>query len=156
FLAMLAHELRNPLAPIRNALHILKTKTRLVAADQKSVELFRPYLRGQDIQRWQAEPSGLWMLAMKASANHPWPWANAGDQAETVFAATYPAIYCHLSQFRDALTNRQDQGKHWWEVRACAYWEAFDRPKIMYQEIQFHPCYMMDRKKVLANNKAFF
>ena len=24
FLAMLAHELRNPLAPIRNALHILK------------------------------------------------------------------------------------------------------------------------------------
>jgi hypothetical protein len=26
----------------------------------------------------------------------------------------------------------------------------------MYQEIQFHPCYMLDRERMLANNKVFF
>jgi hypothetical protein len=133
-----------------------ETKERLVAADPKSAHLFRPYLRGQDINRWGAEWSGLWMLALKSSGNHPWPWATAGRKAEAVFAATHPAIYAHMSQYRDALEKRQDQGEHWWELRACAYWETFDRPKVMYQEIQYHPCYLLDRGKMLANNKVFF
>jgi hypothetical protein len=131
------------------------TKDRLVSADPKSAELFRPYLRGQDINRWQAEWSGLWMLALKSSGNHPWPWAQAGDQAEAAFAATYPAVHAHLNQYREALIKRQDQGDHWWELRACAYWERFDGPKIMYQEIQYHPCHLLDRGKMLANNKVF-
>jgi hypothetical protein len=131
------------------------TKERLVAADPKSAHLFRPYLRGQDINRWGAEWSGLWMLALKSSGNHPWPWANAGRKADAVFAATYPALHAHLSQYREALKKRQDQGEHWWELRACAYWEKFDRPKVMYQEIQYHPCYLLDRGEMLANNKVF-
>jgi type I restriction-modification system DNA methylase subunit len=130
-------------------------KERLVATDPKSADLFKPYLRGQDVSRWQAEWSGLWMLALKSSGNHPWPWANAGRRAEAAFAATYPAIHAHLSQDRDALKKRQDQGEHWWELRACAYWDKFDRPKVMYQEIQYHPCYLLDRGKMLANNKVF-
>jgi len=132
------------------------TKERLVAADPKSAELFRPYLRGQDVNRWGAEWSGLWMLALKSSGNHPWPWANGRNKAETVFAVTYPAIHAHLSQYHDALKKRQDQGEHWWELRACTYWEKFDRPKVMYQEIQYHPCYLLDCGKMLANNKVFF
>jgi hypothetical protein len=131
-------------------------KNRLVAADPKSADLMKPYLRGQDIQRWQAEWAGLWMLAMKSSSNHEWPWSRAGDKAEAVFAATYPAIHAHLNQYRESLIKRQDQGEFWWELRACAYWDQFDRPKIMYQEIQFHPCYMLDRHGMLANNKVFF
>jgi hypothetical protein len=132
------------------------TKERLVAADPQSADLFKPYLRGQDINRWQAEWTGLWMLALKSSGNHPWPWADVGDGAEAVFAATYPAIHAHLNQYRAALLKRQDQGAYWWELRACAYWDKFDRPKVLYQEIQFHPCYMLDQGGMLANNKVFF
>jgi hypothetical protein len=132
------------------------TRERLVSADPKSAALFKPYLRGQDVQRWRAEWTGLWMLALKSSGNHAWPWSASGGDAETVFAATYPAIHAHLNLYRDALIKRQDQGEHWWELRACAYWDAFDRPKIMYQEIQFHPCYMLDTAGMLANNKVFF
>ena len=88
------------------------TKEALVAADPKSASLFKPYLRGQDIDRWQAEWTGLWMLAMKSSGNHEWPWSKAGDGAEAVFAATYPAIHAHLNQYREALIKRQDQGEY--------------------------------------------
>ena len=131
------------------------TKERLVNADPKSAELFKPFLRGQDVNRWQAEWAGLWMLALKSSGNHPWPWAKTGVRAESIFAATYPSIHSHLNQHRAALIKRHDQGEYWWELRACAYWAKFDRPKLMYQEIQYYPCYLLDRSKMLSNNKVF-
>jgi PAS domain S-box-containing protein len=43
FLAMLAHELRNPLAPVRNALHILKS----ARADREAVEQARAVMERQ-------------------------------------------------------------------------------------------------------------
>jgi hypothetical protein len=132
------------------------TKEQLVAADPKSADLFRPFLRGQDIQRWRAEWSGLWMLAMKSSGNHPWPWSGAGDQAEAVFGATYPTIHAYLNQFRAALTKRQDQGEHWWELRACAYWDQFDVPKIVYPDLTWRPSFCLDPIGTLIGDTTFF
>ncbi len=132
------------------------TKEKLVATDPKSAGLFKPYLRGQDIDRWQAEWDGLWMLALKSSGNHPWPWTEAGDQAEAVFASTYPAIHAHMNQYREALIKRQDQGEHWWELRACAYWEKFDGPKVMYQDIAWEPAFCLDARGTLSNNTVYF
>ena len=34
----------------------------LLHEDEKSGELLRPYLRGQDIRRWAPEWAGLWMI----------------------------------------------------------------------------------------------
>jgi hypothetical protein len=132
------------------------TKEALVAADPASAPLFRRYLRGQDIDRWHPEWAGLWMIALKSSGNHPWPWANAGDTAEAVFKKTHPALHAHMSQYRDQLNKRQDQGEHWWELRACAYWEAFDRPKVMYQDITWNPRFCLDTAGTLCNNTVYF
>jgi hypothetical protein len=133
-------------------------KDRLVAADPSSAPLFRPYLRGQDVDRWRAGWSGLWMVALKSSANRDWPWAKAGDEAaaEAVFARTHPALHAHMFGHRAELTARTDKGQFWWELRACAYWDKFDAPKVIYQEIQFHPSYTLDAAGMLANNKVFF
>ena len=132
------------------------TKNALVAADPKIRRDHQPYVRGQDIARWNADWAGLWMIALKSSENHPWPWADAGEQAEAIFAQTYPALHAHMNQFREPLIKRQDQGRYWWELRSCAYWQEFAKPKIVYQEIQFHPSYAMDTSGKLGNNKTFF
>ncbi len=131
------------------------TKEKLVAADPKSAELFKPYLRGQDINRWEAEWNGLWMLALKSSGNHHWPWANTGEQAESIFVKTYPAIHAHLNQFRDALVKRQDQGEFWWELRSCAYWDKFDQPKIIYPEITWRAQWCFDESSLYINNTVY-
>jgi hypothetical protein len=131
------------------------TKERLMAEDPKSAPLFKPYLRGQDVNRWHPEWAGLWMLAMKSSGNHPWPWARAGRRAEAIFAATYPAIHAHLKQYRDALMNRQDQGEYWWELRACAYWTLFDQPKIIYPEITWRAEWCFDQNNLHINNTVY-
>ena len=56
-----------------------------------------------------------------------------------------PACIRHLKPLEEPLRKRQDKGRFWWELRSCAYWDAFEKPKIFYQEIQFHPAYSLDR-----------
>jgi hypothetical protein len=96
------------------------------------------------------------MIAMKSSGDYPWPWAEAHDNAEAVFQRCYPAIHAHLKQFEGALRKRSDQGRYWWELRSCAYWDRFAEPKLFYQLIQFHPCYALDRNGTYGNNKTAF
>ncbi|MFO0800572.1 MAG: Eco57I restriction-modification methylase domain-containing protein [Gemmataceae bacterium] len=134
------------------------TKDALVASDPSSAPLLRPYLRGQDVDRWQAEWSGLWMIAMKSSGNHPWPWATASDStaAEAIFANTYPALHAHMSQYRAELEKRGDKGFYWWELRSCAYWDRFDQPKVMYQDITWNQRFCLDTTGMLSNNTVYF
>lgn len=131
------------------------TKDLLLAADRGCERVLRPFLRGQDFSRWSADWVGLWMIVLKSSENFPWPWADSGDDAETVFRKEFPSIYQHLSEFRENLVNRQDQGRYWWELRSCAYWSEFDRPKIMYPEITWRSEWGLDTKGVLCNNTAY-
>ena len=65
-------------------------------------------------------------------------------------------IYARFKPMEDALRKRQDKGRHWWELRSCAYWDQFEKPKIVYQEIQFHPSYALDIAGHFGNNKTFF
>src|SRR5690606_39214718 len=117
--------------------------------------LLRPYYRGQDFCRWNADWAGLWMIVLKSSDNFDWPWADAGDNAETIFQRTYPSLYRHATSYRTALEKRQDQGRYWWELRSCAYWVDFDRPKIMYPEITWRADWCLDRRGTLCNNTAY-
>ena len=132
------------------------TKDRLVRDDPKSAEILKPYLRGQDIKRWSPGWAGLWMIAIQSSGDYSWPWADPGDEAETIFAKSFPSVYAHFLRYKASLISRQDQGRFWWELRSCAYWGEFSRPKILYQEIQFHPAYAFDATGRLGNNKTFF
>ncbi|HEV7268791.1 MAG TPA: Eco57I restriction-modification methylase domain-containing protein [Falsiroseomonas sp.] len=132
------------------------TRDRLVAEDPRSADLLRRFLRGQDIERWASDWAGLWMIVLKSSGDHPWPWAGLAEaDAETCFAREYPTLHRHLSAWRDKLRAREDQGRFWWELRSCAYYDQFDRPKLIYQEIQYHPAYALDRAGHYLNNKAF-
>ncbi|MSU80236.1 MAG: class I SAM-dependent DNA methyltransferase [Gemmataceae bacterium] len=131
------------------------TKEKLLSADPKSADLLRPYVRGQDIERWQADWIGLWMIVMKSSGNYNWPWSKSGQDAEKVFASTYPAIHDQLNQYRDTLMKRGDQGEHWWELRSCAYWDAFDKPKIIYPEITWRAQWSFDARQLYINNTVY-
>ena len=47
-----------------NDAFIVDTPTcdRLVAADAKSADLLKPFLRGENVKRWHIEPEGLWLI----------------------------------------------------------------------------------------------
>lgn len=128
----------------------------LLSHDQNSADLIRPYLRGQDVRRWHAEWAGLWMIVMRSSQNHPWPWRDAGDEAEQLFAQRYPAVHAHLKSHETRLRRRADQGTNWWELRSCDYYDLFARPKIIWKDLSYHSEFAFDREERFTNDLCFF
>jgi hypothetical protein len=96
------------------------------------------------------------MIVLPSSSDRAWPWAELGDAAEENFRELYPSLHAHMKPLEEQLRKRQDKGRFWWELRSCAYWEAFEKPKIFYQEIQFNPSYSVDVAGRFGNNKTFF
>jgi len=81
----------------------------------------------------------------------------------------YPAVKAHLNLFRSQLEPKPEEwigsewpgrkgGSYkWFEIQdSIDYWQQFKRPKISYQEIQFHPSYALDTQGFFGNNKTFF
>jgi Eco57I restriction-modification methylase len=132
------------------------TRDRLVKEDARSVEVIRPLLRGRDAARWRSRDSGHFLITIPSSENRDWPWSDAGAKAEATFRATYPAICNHFQPFRQALIDRQDQGRFFWELRSCDYMDEFDRPKIFYQDLAWVSDFSQDSGGRIPNNTVYF
>ncbi|HSR67733.1 MAG TPA: N-6 DNA methylase [Acidobacteriota bacterium] len=130
-------------------------RKQLIHEDPKCEELIQPYVRGQDIKRWHCTWPDLWIITLESSSDRNWPWS-ASERPEAAFQQTFPSIYRSFIEFEARLQKRQDQGDYWWELRSCSYWDYFEKPKILYQEIQYHPRFAFDDQALFTNNKAFF
>ena len=129
----------------------------LIAEDAKSAQLIKPLLRGRNLRKWKAVSANEHLIAIASSANKQWPWSNAESEseAEQIFERTYPAIHRHLIRYKERLLPRDDQGKFYWELRSCAYYDAFEKPKIVYPSISssMRACY--DTTKTFCLDTTF-
>jgi len=121
------------------------TKNSIVQADPKSAEIIKPYFRGQDIKRWSPEWANLWMIFVTWDC--------------TIEA--YPAVLLWLNKHKKALEKRPEvkQGRFPWYALSrygAEYWQMFEQPKIVYQEINTFPAYAADFDGYFINNKVFF
>ncbi|PZO55798.1 MAG: hypothetical protein DCF16_01620 [Alphaproteobacteria bacterium] len=134
------------------------TRDRLIAEDPKSAEFIKPYLRGQDVERWRAPATGLYMIVMASSGDREWPWSSALDElaAEQKFSHTFPALHRHFKRHEAALRRRQDQGRYWWELRACAYYGSFSKRKTIYVDIAWTPSMLVDDGGSMCVNTVYF
>ncbi len=94
-------------------------RDKLIAQDPKSNEIIKPLLAGRDIQRYSIKFKERFLI-----------WTYIGIQIDE-----YPVIYDYLKQFKSKLEKRWDKGNFWWELRACGYYEQFEKPKIIYPDI---------------------
>ena len=99
-----------------------------------------------------------YIIVIASSANNEWPWSNAANdlEAERIFSNTYPAIYKHLVGYRDKLIARDDRGKFYWELRSCAYYREFEKPKIIYPHFAKSLYAYYDREKMYGVNTIYF
>jgi hypothetical protein len=127
------------------------TRKRLVNADKKSATLIKPFAMGRDVKRYGELgfsylillPKG-WTARTQKNINAPEKWLEK----------TYPALYEHLSNYRAKAIKRQDQGDYWWELRACEYYNVFEKPKIVFPTIQNRSHFTIDRDGVYSNDKT--
>ena len=131
----------------------------LVEEDPRCAGILKPWLRGRDIKRWRAESAGRYVIAIQnsgdAGANNLWAQAKSEEEARDILRETYPAIHDHLSWFEQKLRIRQDQGRYWWELRACAYYQEFAHPKIVWPDIAPETRFAWDPTGNYLGNTAY-
>ncbi len=132
------------------------TRARLIFEDPKSAEVIKPFLRGRDVKRWQVEFADQYLIKIESSENVPHPWSGKpAAEAEKVFAKCHTAIHAHFQNYRQAMIDRTDQGHFFWELRSCAYWQEFEKPKIAYPNICSSNQFAWDDGNYYINQKAF-
>jgi hypothetical protein len=132
------------------------TRDRLIRENKSSNQILKPFLRGRDVKRWRTDFAEQYLIKIESSENKDHPWSGKSKkEAEEIFEKTYPAIHKHFENLRSELLKREDQGKYFWELRSCAYWQEFAKPKIVYQEINRTDCFAFDDSGYFVNNKLF-
>ena len=134
------------------------TRDRLITEDPKCERLIKKLIRGRNIQRWTVEWEKEWIIALPSSHNKDWAWSALRDKpvkAEETFKKELPSLYAHLKPMEQALRKREDQGMFWWELRSCDYYDKFEESKIVYQDIQFHSWFALEREGCYLNDTGY-
>lgn len=136
-----------------NEAFVIDTETRnsLVQADRKSEEVIVPFLTGRDVKRYLTPKPDKFLILFRSGWTNQQPGTSSPwRKVETA----YPAIASFLKPFEVAATKRCDQGQYWWELRACDYYDAFAKPKIIVPAIVSRASYAPSNELVYSNDKT--
>jgi len=92
-------------------------KAELIRDDANNKKIIKPLLQGRNIRKWMYSISDKFLLL-------------TGYKLDV--KDRYPKIFKHLNAFRKKLVERDDQGIHWWNLRACRYYAHFEQEKIVW------------------------
>ena len=125
-----------------------------MAEDPNSAKIIKPVLRGRDIQRYQAQWAGLWLITTFPSLH--------------LDIEDYPAVKNHLLSFgwdrlEQSGNNLAGGGKSrkktqhsWFETQdSIAYHEDFAKEKLLWPDISDKGCFAFDDDGMWCNDLAF-
>ena len=137
------------------------TREELTAADLNSAKIIKPILRGKDIQRYQTQWVGLWLIIAKFGSYKTLP-------------KEYPAIYKHLVQHEEKLRARgqctysrsgsnnptvnYDGQHHWLELDnnpKDEYLDIFTKEKLFWMDMSPRGRFAYSETEMYCNNKGF-
>ena len=113
--------------------------------DPRSAGIIKPVLRGRDIQRYQAEWAGLWLIDTH----------NGYGDVPAVDISDYPAVKTHLDEFYPQLKKRQDKGKTPYNLRSCAYYALFTKEKLFWMDMSNRGRFAYSDTEMHCNDKGF-
>ena len=123
-----------------NTAFVLKNDARedFIKKDISNADIIKPLLRGRDIKQWQMKD------------NHYIIFSPIGIEIKK-----YPYIKEHLDKHMKRLKARADKGNHYWEFRACSYYENMFADKIVWAEISPEPAFCIDLEGHIILNSAY-
>ncbi|EAI1569395.1 Eco57I restriction-modification methylase domain-containing protein [Campylobacter jejuni] len=119
------------------------------AEKERTAKLIRKMLRGRDIKRYSYEWAGLWVIGTFPSLK--------------IDIEQYPALKQYLSQFLPRIEQSGEKGcrkktsNKWFETQDnIAYYEEFEKEKIVYPETTQGAYFVYDNKGIFLEKTAFF
>lgn len=114
---------------------------------KRTAELIRPILRGRDIKRYGYADNGLYLINTHNGIRGRIPRINIED---------YPAVKAHLDQYWDRIATRADKGDTPYNLRNCAYFEDFFKPKITWGNLNLGGAYSYAPEGMFINAPSSF
>ena len=114
-------------------------RDQLVAADPSSADILKPFLHGQNIQRWHVDTPQQWLI-----------FTHRG-----IAINDYPAILQHLEKYREPLSKRKGK-QEWYELPASlGDAERFAQPKLVCPDTYNHQTFAVDRSGYYYGNTSY-
>jgi adenine-specific DNA-methyltransferase len=116
-----------------------------------------PVYEGKDLKKWQSPTATKQMIIFPAkSTKKQFTKDITEDAAFAKLKERYPLTMQHLKPFREKALQRLDKGDFWWEMRNCAYYDLFQKPKILFPNLQNTNKFSLDNKGIYVNAPAVF
>ena len=116
------------------------TRTGLIMLDKNNESIIKPVIRGQDIKRYFHNPS-KYIILSKNGIDIP---------------NDYPTLYQYFDSFGDKFKKRGAKGRHWTNLRACAFFDDFLQEKLIWIELTDKGRFSYSSKEEYLLNSAYF
>ncbi|MCK4494352.1 MAG: N-6 DNA methylase, partial [Methylococcales bacterium] len=132
---------RGVLTGLNEAFVINKAQYETLKTDDPEGKILKPFLEGKDLKRWRSENRNLYLILFPKGWTHNKLGYEEGNkdleelEAWEYLQINYPKISEHLESFAVKARKRTDKGYFWWELRSCAYYEKFEKEKIVWCDI---------------------
>lgn len=113
---------------------------------ERTSELIRPIIKGEDIKRNSYIHAGLWLINTHNGVRGKILRIDIND---------YPAVKRHLDEYWDRISTRSDKGTTPYNLRNCAYLEDFSYPKIIYPETTQGAYFAYDDSGIYIDKTCF-
>ena len=112
---------------------------------------------GKEIKKWSTPAPEQKLILFKSR----WTKDNYGEntseeQLKLELSQDFRQIMEHLAPFESRAKKRYDKGDFWWELRNCAYYDLFEKPKIIFPNLQNTNKFCLDPIGVFVNAPAVF
>jgi tRNA1(Val) A37 N6-methylase TrmN6 len=111
---------------------------------------------GKDLKKWATPRPFKKMIVFESKSTSKNFGKLSEDEAFEKMKETYPEIFNHLEPFKEKAKKRFDKGEFWWELRNCAYYDLFEKPKIIFPNLQNNNKFAFDDTGVYLNAPAVF
>ena len=123
---------------------------RNAAESKRTKALIKPVLRGRDIKRYSSENVGMYLIATHNG------YKQGSKKTPPIDIKKYPAIKKHLNSHWNKIKARQDQGDTPYNLRDCAYYQEFEKEKIIYNDINRRLSFSLSPGGQFINNTVYF
>ncbi|RPI02214.1 MAG: hypothetical protein EHM72_04775 [Calditrichaeota bacterium] len=116
----------------------------------------KPIFEGKDITKWITTDINKKLIIFQSGFTKTQFSGNSEKVLFKKMEAQFPDLFKILKPFEEQAKKRYDQGEYWWELRSCAYYNLFEKPKIIFPNLQKSNKFAFDDKGTFINAPAVF
>ncbi len=128
----------------------------IVKKNLPNITEVKPVYEGKDIKKWGTPSPTKWIIVFKNKSSKQKFGDLDFEAIKAKMMVLYPELFDHLNHFEEDGKKRFDKGEYWWELRNCAYYSLFSKPKIIFPNLQNTNKFAFDESGTYINAPAVF